>query len=56
LNRDNASSKSPGGIFIGTKTIGSNLEKAPPNVSGRKKTPAVIVQHDIYSYDILNGN
>ena len=55
-NRNNSSSKSPGGVFIGTKTIGSNLEKNPPTISGRKKTPAVSVQHDIYSYDILNGN
>lgn len=49
-----SSTKSPGGVFTSPKTIGSNHEKQAP--SNRKKTPAVIIQHDIYSYDILNGN
>jgi hypothetical protein len=49
------SSKSPEGVFLATKTVGSiQQEKHPPTTS--RKTPAVIVQDDLYSYDILHGN
>jgi hypothetical protein len=54
VKSDEESSKSPGGFFIGSKTIDDEAKKHPP--SDRKVTPAVIVQNDVYSYDILNGN
>jgi hypothetical protein len=45
---------------VGTKTIDSGEDiNVPAGKKSRRDgnvTPAVIVQHDVHSYDILHGN